>query len=64
VRSLYPPLVHSSESESLRVRLVAGQPGQGRLLASSLVPPILRDNWGQHMDSPVLTLDPEPNNLI
>jgi hypothetical protein len=29
---------------SLSMRLVAGQPGQGRPLASSLVPLILRDN--------------------
>jgi hypothetical protein len=39
-------------------------PGQGRLLISSLVPPILRDNWGQHWDNPVLTLDSKPNKLI
>jgi hypothetical protein len=32
----------------LMVCLVAGQPGQGRPLASPLVPLILRDNWGQH----------------
>jgi hypothetical protein len=49
---------------STRVSLVAGQPGQGRPLVSSLVPPILRDNWGQHWDSLVLALDSEPNNLI
>jgi hypothetical protein len=30
----------------VRVCLVAGQLGQGRPLASSLVPPILRDNRG------------------
>jgi hypothetical protein len=48
----------------LRVCLVAGQAGHGRPLASSLVPPILRDNWGQHWDSPVPTPDPEPNNPI
>jgi hypothetical protein len=46
------------------VCLVAGQPGQGRPLTFPLVPPILRDNWGQHWDSPVLILNPEPNNLI
>jgi hypothetical protein len=33
---------------SFRVCLVAGQLGQDRPLASSLVPPILRDNRGQH----------------
>ena len=49
---------------TLRVCLVAGQPGQGRPLASSLVSQILRDNWKQHWDSHVPTLDPEPNNLI
>jgi hypothetical protein len=49
---------------STRVSLVAGQPGQGRPLVSCLVPPILRDNWGQHWDSLVLALDSEPNNLI
>jgi hypothetical protein len=31
---------------TLRVRLVARQLGQGRPLTSSLIPPILRDNWG------------------
>jgi hypothetical protein len=46
------------------VCLVAGQLGQGHPLVSSLAPPILRDNRGQHWDSPVPTLDPEPNNLI
>jgi hypothetical protein len=33
-------------------------------LTFSLVPLILRDNWGQHWDSPVPTLDSEPNKLI
>jgi hypothetical protein len=51
-------------TQPLRVCLVAGQLGQGRSLVSSLVPPILRDNWGQHWDSLVPTLDSEPNNLI
>jgi hypothetical protein len=32
--------------EDLTMRLVAGQPGQRRPLVSSLVLPILRDNWG------------------
>jgi hypothetical protein len=41
----------------LRVCLVAGQTGQGRLLLSSLVPPILRYNWGRHWNSLVLTLN-------
>jgi hypothetical protein len=48
----------------LRVCLVVGQLGQGRPQAFSLVPPILRDNRGQHWDSHVPTLDPEPNNII
>jgi hypothetical protein len=43
--------------------MVVGQLGQGRPQASSLVPPILKNNWGQHWDSPVPTLDTEPNNL-
>jgi hypothetical protein len=47
-----------------KVCLVAGQLGQDRPLASSLVPPILRDNRGTTLDSPVPILDPEPNNLI
>jgi hypothetical protein len=46
------------------VRLVAGQLGQGRPLAFSLVTPILSDNRGQHWNSSISTLDLEPNNLI
>jgi hypothetical protein len=34
--------------QTIRVCLVARQLGQGRLLSSSLVAPILRDNRGQH----------------
>jgi hypothetical protein len=48
----------------VKVCLVVGQSGQGHPLPSSLVPPILRDNWGQHWDSPVPIPDPEPNNHI
>lgn len=48
----------------VRVRLVAGQTGQGHPLVSSLVPSILRDNWKRHWDSRVLTFVREPNNLI
>jgi hypothetical protein len=48
----------------LAMCLVVGQPEQGRPLPSSLVPSILRDNWGQHWYSPVPIPDPEPNNHI
>lgn len=42
------------------VRLITGQPGQKRLHVSSLVPPILKDNWGQHWDSPKPYLSDRP----
>jgi hypothetical protein len=44
----------------LMVRLVAGHQGQDRPLASSIVSPILRNNW----NNLVPTLDPKTNNLI
>jgi hypothetical protein len=46
------------------VCLVAGQTGHERHLSFSLVPPILRYNWGQHWDSPVSAIDPESYNVI
>jgi hypothetical protein len=49
---------------SFKARVWQGQPGQGRPLTSSLVPPILRDNWGQRWDSHVPTLDRESNILF
>lgn len=53
--------------KKFRTRLVAGQRRTGRAgtsATSSLVPPILRDNWKQYWNSSVYTPDTKQTNLF